>query len=164
MFSLRPLPTTLTGKEIFYLVATWFHAGRIRPVSGTWGSLAAWPFCWILKALGGNPLICIAIVGVFLAGLWAIRQYTPHSKQTDPSEVVVDEVVGMMVVWLAIPAGHFGLALCGFILFRLFDAIKRGPVGWCDRRIKGPMGIMVDDVIAGLMAAAVIGVVRLILI
>lgn len=153
MFSLRPLPATLTGIEPFYLIATWFQSGRIRPASGSWGSLAAWPFCWFLKSLGGWQIMAIFAIGAFFGGIWAINQYTSHTKQTDPSEVVIDEVVGMAILWMAVPASNVFLAVVGFIAFRIFDAIKRGPVGWCDKHIKGAPGVIVDDVVAGFMAA-----------
>lgn len=156
MFSLRPLPAMITGKEAFYLIVTWFHAGRIRPASGTWGSLAAWPFCWIIKYMGGLPLVFLAIIATFAAGYWAVGQYARHSKQPDPSEVVIDEVIGMLILWLAVPADSFALALLGFACFRVFDAFKRGPVGWCDKNIKGTPGVIIDDMVAGLMAAAVV--------
>lgn len=152
MLRLRPVPAALTGTEPFYLIVTWFQSGRIRPASGTWGSLAALPFCWIIKAIGGLPLIVAFAVSMFFIGIWAVQHYTPHAKTPDPSEVVIDEVVGMAIVWAFTPANSVLLALAGFFLFRFFDAFKRGPVGWCDKNIKGALGVIVDDAVAGLIA------------
>lgn len=98
----------------------------------------------------------IVVLAAFVAGVWAVRLYLQHSKQPDPSEIVIDEVIGMAIVWLAIPSESFLLAVFGFIAFRFFDAFKRGPVGWCDKNIKGAMGVIVDDVVAGIIAACVV--------
>jgi len=152
MLRLRPLPAQLTGFEPFYLISTWFQSGRIRPASGSWGSLAALPICWILKALGGTPLVLGFAVAMFFSGLWAVKRYLPYAAKADPSEVVIDEVVGMALVWAFTPANSIFLALAGFVFFRILDSIKRGPVGWCDRNIKGAAGVIVDDVMAGFLA------------
>lgn len=152
MLKLRPLPATITGNEPFYLTVTWFQSGRISPASGSWGSLAAWPFCFLIKYLGGVPAIAVFALAALLAGYWSIREYSKHIKQHDPSEIVIDEVIGMALMWLFIPAGSFALALTGFIIFRLLDSLKPGPIGWCDRTLKGSSGIIIDDMVAGVIA------------
>lgn len=162
MLKLRPLPATITGNEPFYLAVTWFQSGRISPASGSWGSLAAWPFCWIIKYLGGIPALALFALAALVAGYWSIQQYTPHSKRHDPSEIVIDEVIGMALMWLFIPANSFIWALVGFVAFRLLDSLKPGPIGWCDRNLKGSSGIIVDDMIAGLTAGLAVVVLRLI--
>lgn len=156
MLRLRPLPTSLSGFEPFYLLCTWFQSGRIRPASGSWGSLAAMPFCWIVSMLGGPFLLMAVAATLYVAGIWAIHRYAAHSTHPDPSEIVIDEVIGMLVVWMFIPDSHLGMALAGFVMFRLFDSIKRGPVGWCDKTIKGAHGVIIDDIMAGLMTGLVL--------
>lgn len=152
MISIRPYPPSIHGDEVSYLIATWFQSGRIRPASGTWGSLAALPLCWGLKFFGGFWLSAIFTIAIIFIGMWAIRKYASHTRHLDPAEVVVDEVAGMAILWLFTPADSIFLALTGFLLFRVFDAVKRGPVGWCDKNIKGAPGVMIDDLVAGLMA------------
>jgi phosphatidylglycerophosphatase A len=160
MISIRRLPPTLHGTEPFYLLSTWFYAGRIKPVSGSWGSLAALPLCWLLKYLGGDVTLIVFGIAVFFAGMWAIKEYMPHTKNVDPAEVVIDEVVGMAITFLAIPVANLWLIAIGFVAFRLFDGIKRGPVGWCDRNVKGPLGVMVDDVVAGALTVILLLILR----
>jgi phosphatidylglycerophosphatase A len=152
MISIRKLPPTLHGTEPFYLLATWFYAGRIKPVSGSWGTLAALPFCWLVKYAGGTIGLILFAAITYALGVWAIKKYLPHTKQADPSEVVIDEVMGMAVVFLFLPLHSFVLIALGFVVFRLWDGIKRGPVGWCDRNIKGPNGVMFDDLVAAILA------------
>jgi phosphatidylglycerophosphatase A len=91
------------------------------------------------------------IVASWFAGIWAITRYADHAPKPDPSEVVIDEVFGLAITYLFLPIGWAPWIL-GFVLFRVFDSIKRGPVGWCDRNIKGPVGVMTDDAVAGILA------------
>ncbi|MCZ4353592.1 phosphatidylglycerophosphatase A [Roseovarius aestuarii] len=150
------------------LVATVCGVGYIRPAPGTWGSLVALPLAWGLHMLGGPWLLVIALIVAFFEGLWATTQVTRWQDDHDPSFVVVDELVGQ---WIALLPVSFGAAYAGisinalwpgwiaaFVLFRLFDIVKIGPVGWADR-LNTPLGVMLDDVIAGALAA--IGVILL---
>lgn len=137
------------------LIATWFGAGLLPKVPGTWGSAAALPFAWGLAAWGGAPLLAAATLLCFLVGWWASATYVDITGGEDPGEVVVDEVAGQWITLLPAPLDPLTY-LVGFLAFRLFDIWKPWPVGWADRRIGGGLGIMVDDVLAGLYALAVV--------
>lgn len=146
------------------LVATFGLVGELPGAPGTWGSLAAIPLAWALHALGGFPLLAAATVVVFAGGWWATRTYL-EGRADDPSEVVIDEVAGMMIALWPL---SFGLGMTeaeawefpwpgwvvGFFLFRFFDIVKPPPVSWADR-MKTPFGVMLDDAIAGVLAAIV---------
>ncbi len=144
------------------LIGTVLGVGYIRPAPGTWGSVVALPWGWLLHILGGFPLLLLAILAAFLKGWWATRVMTRDSDDHDPSEIVVDEVVGQWIALLPLsyPAWSMGIDIlalwpgwiAAFVLFRLFDIWKPGPVGWADRR-GDALGVMLDDVIAGLLAA-----------
>lgn len=147
-------------------LATFGYVGLIPGPAGTWGSLAALPFGYALHWLGGFPLLAAATVLLYLLGYWAVLVEVVDQHDLDPREVVVDEVVGQ---WIALWPLSFGLWTMGappalfpwpgwvgaFLLFRLFDVLKPGPVGWADRR-KGAQGVMLDDLIAGVLAALVV--------
>ncbi|TNF62660.1 MAG: phosphatidylglycerophosphatase A [Rhodobacteraceae bacterium] len=144
------------------LIATFLGAGHLRPAPGTWGSLAALPVAWALHQLGGFPLLAAATVLAFALGWWATAEVTRGAADHDPSEVVIDEVAGQWLALWAIswPAWAHGIPVlalwpgwvAAFLLFRLFDIWKPGPVGWADRR-GDALGVMLDDVIAGALAA-----------
>ncbi|THH38741.1 phosphatidylglycerophosphatase A [Aliishimia ponticola] len=144
------------------MIGTVLGVGYIRPAPGTWGSLVALPWAWLLHVLGGFPLLALAIVVGFAKGWWATQVMTRDSEDEDPSEIVIDEVIGqwIAVAALSYPAWSMGLDIlvlwpgwiAAFLLFRLFDIWKPGPVGWADRR-GDALGVMLDDVIAGLFAA-----------
>lgn len=134
------------------LLATWFGAGYMPKAPGTWGSALALPFAWGILALSGVPGLLVASLIVFIVGIWASNDYMRRSGKEDPGPVVIDEVVGQWLV-LAVAPMEMVWFLAGFALFRLFDIAKPWPVNIMDRRIKGGMGVMLDDVGAGLYAA-----------
>jgi len=144
------------------LIGTFLGVGYIRPAPGTWGSLAALPYGWLLHVIGGLPLLLVGIVVGFLKGWWATAQMTKGSDDHDPSEIVVDEVIGQWIalIPLSYAAGSMGISIlnmwpgwiAAFILFRLFDITKPWIIGWADRR-GDALGVMLDDVIAGVFAA-----------
>ncbi len=150
------------------LIGTVGGVGYLRPAPGTWGSLAALPLAWVLHTLGGFPLLVIGTLTAFFGGLWATRVMTAGQDDHDPSEIVIDEVAGQFIAIWAISylSWAHGIDItalwpgwiAGFLLFRLFDITKPGPIGWADRR-GDPLGVMLDDVIAGIFAA--VGVVIL---
>ncbi len=147
-------------------IATFGYVGHLKPASGTWGSAAALPVGYLIHGLGGFPALAVATGLAFLLGTWATDRMTRDTENKDPSEIVIDEVVGMWIALWPLSAGlwHAGADpwlfpwpgwVGGFVLFRLFDVWKPGPVGWADRQ-PGAVGVMLDDVIAGLFAAAVV--------
>ncbi|TYB89375.1 phosphatidylglycerophosphatase A [Oceaniovalibus sp. ACAM 378] len=146
-------------------IATFAYVGLLRPAPGTWGSAVAIPLAWLLHWSGGFPLLVVATALVFVLGWWATLRETADTGD-DPSEIVVDEVVGQWIALWPLSAGlwHAGAEahvfpwpgwVGAFVMFRLFDIWKPGPVGWADR-LHSPLGVMLDDVIAGLMAAVVV--------
>jgi phosphatidylglycerophosphatase A len=150
------------------VITTFFGAGRLRPAPGTWGSLAALPAALGLFYLVGLWGFLALTVAVFFIGWLAIHIHTQGAEDHDPSYIVIDEVAGQWIaLWpVMIGASHVGADVtalwpgwvAAFVLFRLFDITKPGPVGWADRR-GDALGVMLDDVIAGVFAA--VGVVIL---
>ena len=137
------------------VLANWFGCGLLPLGPGTWGSLAALPLAWLLVTHGGAPALAAATVAVLLVGWWAAATYVRRTAIDDPREVVIDEVAGQWLTLLAVPPDPL-LYLAGFAAFRLFDIWKPWPVGWADRTIGGGLGVMLDDVLAGLYAMAVV--------
>jgi phosphatidylglycerophosphatase A len=144
---------------------SFFGAGRLRPAPGTWGSLAALPVAWVLHLLGGPYLLAIAIGLGYGIGVPLIEKALADSDEEDPGWIVLDEVVGQ---WIALLPVSFGAMISGanvlalwpgilaaFVWFRAFDIWKPGPVGWADRR-GDALGVMLDDVIAGVLAALLV--------
>ncbi len=143
--------------ELYDIIATWFYSGYLRPASGTWGTFASLPLCLIIVHMFGGLGIISASIVLFVIGLWAANIYEVKTGEHDSSRIVIDEVVGMLIasVPLLFINNCFMIGLC-FLLFRLFDAWKVGLVGWCDKSINGALGVMIDDVVAGLLTTIVI--------
>ena len=135
------------------LLATWFGAGYLPKAPGTWGSLAALPFAWVIVGFLGWMGLAVACVLVFAVGLWSAAVYMGQSGAHDPGPVVIDEVAGQWLTLLVVPP-DLALYGVGFVLFRLADIFKPWPASWADREVPGALGVMLDDVIAGVYAAA----------
>ena len=138
-------------------IATGFGSGLSPVAPGTAGSLAAL-LPWL--ALGELPLAYYALVLVlaFALGVWACAWVVRKMHVADPGYAVWDEFVGL---WIALAplvgmTGSWAWVAAGFILFRIFDIWKPWPVSWADRKVEGGLGVMLDDVIAGLYAAIVL--------
>lgn len=135
--------------------------GRLRPAPGTWASaVAALGLGLAWGRLPGSAwwLVCAA---ASVVGWWATAVYVEGQGNHDPSEVVVDELAGMLaaaaLVALERPAVAGGtLALLLFVGFRFFDILKPWPIGWVDRRLASALGAMLDDLLAGLAAGAAV--------
>jgi len=132
-------------------LALGFGTGLMPYAPGTAGTAAAIPLYLLLKALPAPYYLAIvtvlALAGIAICGFTASRLGV-H----DHPGIVWDEIVGYLVTMAYAPAGWFWVVL-GFGLFRLFDILKPWPIRWCDRQVGGGLGIMLDDVLAGLVAA-----------
>lgn len=146
-------------KKPYVWVATWFGFGLFKPAPGTWGSFAAIPFGVLLFKVFGFLGLIAGIILVTIVGVWASREFDAAMGGHDNKMIVIDEVAGQ---WIAlIPAGvlfgmHPGAVFVAFILFRAFDILKPWPIGAIDKKVEGAWGVMGDDLVAGIMAAAVL--------
>ncbi|MEC9345206.1 MAG: phosphatidylglycerophosphatase A [Pseudomonadota bacterium] len=135
-------------------LATVLGTGFLKPGPGTMGTIAGLAPAGLLLQLGGRPALAVGTVLVILLGTWATARYMRTSGSVeDPQEVVIDEVAGLWLALLPLASFDWIGLLAGFVAFRLFDIWKPGPVGWVDRNVHGAVGVMLDDMIAGLFAA-----------
>lgn len=148
---IAPLPEGCTQNMPFIIATTWFGSGRLRPAPGTIGSLTAIPIGMLLQYIYGIPALLLGIVVAFTIGVYTSNMYEEKSEEHDSSSIVIDEVVGM---WIAgIPAAtNIYLWILAFVLFRFFDIVKPWPISKADRDIEGGLGVMIDDVLAGIFA------------
>lgn len=163
---LLPPPEALGWRYLWadpaHFMALGFGSGLAPAAPGTMGSLCAW-FLWAMLApwatfWGQAALLVVA----FPVAWWASTITAEHLDLADPGAIVADEIIAMwLILWLIMPASFF-MQLLAFGLFRLFDALKPGPVGWADRRFHdargwvGGLGIMLDDLVAAVCALAIL--------
>ena len=132
-------------------IASGFGSGFSPCAPGTAGTIAALlPWWFVLRTLPMTYYLAV-IVAAFALGVWASHWVVRRSGVQDPQVVVWDEFVGVWIALIAAPSGWVWM-LAGFVLFRLFDIWKPWPVSWADRRVHGGLGVMLDDVLAGIYA------------
>ena len=133
-----------------YWIAIGFGSGLAPKAPGTFGTLVAVPLYLLMnELLMWQYLAVVALatgIGIWICGV-AARQMGVHD---DPS-IVWDEIVGFLITMIAVPPGWIWIVV-GFVLFRFFDIAKPWPIRVIDRRVSGGMGIMMDDVLAGVFA------------
>jgi len=150
--------TTSTEQAKFPMfVATFFGSGLSPVAPGTVGSLAALPLAYFLLSVPvGQAMLVIG--ALFLMGVWASNAIEAALEQHDASLIVIDEVVGQCLVVALLDVFLRGavdttqLLLLSFMGFRLLDIVKPWPVGWVDNKVDGGLGVMLDDVVAALLA------------
>ncbi len=141
--------------RIARFIASGFGTGHAPFAPGTVASVAAVAVGAALLWL--SPLaLALAALAATIGGFFAIRR---AGVSGDPGWVVIDEFAGQWIAMLALPRPGIPGLVAAFILFRVFDIAKPGPVGWADRQ-GGAAGIMADDVIAGMIAALILSIVR----
>ena len=138
------------------IIATGFYSGYLPKAPGTWGSLVGLFLFFMLHTLS-LPVYLAVVAGLFLVGSFAAGEAEKIMDHKDPGLVVIDEIVGMLITMIAVPATPLTMAL-GFILFRIFDIAKPFPIGFIDQRFHGGLGIMLDDVMAGIYSLVVLQV------
>lgn len=165
-----PLPANASAFDrLVYWLGIGLGSGLPRRAPGTWGTVGALIVAIPLLSLGFGPFLMITILACFLGNAICGRTSELMGGHDNP-HIVWDEWAGM---WLTLlPLSYMGIAngsfwqnitqiptilaiIIAFILFRFFDIIKPPPIGWADKKVAGGLGIMLDDIIAGVMAAAV---------
>ena len=129
-----------------------FGAGLSPTAPGTAGTLVAVPLYLALAQLAWPWYLAIVVIG-FAAGIWLCGYTSKVLGEHDHGGIVWDEIVGFWITMIAVPP-TWQWILLGFVLFRVFDILKPWPVRIADRKIPGGLGIMFDDLLAGLYALA----------
>ena len=143
-------------------IATIFGIGYLHPAPGTWGSLFALIVAILLLEIFGIIGFVFCLLSISAIGWWATSVYLKQIKTKDPSEVVIDELIGQWIAVLPIAMAAFYFKLEPFdlwpgwissvLFFRLFDMCKPSLIGWADQN-NGALGVMLDDIFAGVAAA-----------
>lgn len=142
----------------WHLLATGFGSGLSPVVPGTMGTLASVPFYLLLVQL---PLVAYLILVAIacVVGVKICQTASDDMGVHDHGSIVWDEFAGFWITMslvpiMGIPVTEWKWPLAGFVLFRFFDMVKPWPIGWLDKRVHGGLGIMIDDIVAGVMGAA----------
>jgi phosphatidylglycerophosphatase A len=147
-----------TRRALAWTLATWFGCGRAPIAPGTVGALGALPLYFAALSCG-RAGVALAAIAATLVGVWAAGSVARDLGAKDPQVVVIDEVAGMLVTLIPIAHASLAAVLTGFVLFRVLDAGKPGPIRWFERLPRG-WGIVLDDVAAGAIGAVALTALR----
>ena len=142
------------NKNLFTL----FGIGKL-PASGTFGSFFTLLIYFILQKYFNNLIIIILLIFVTLYSLIFLNKTIKNFKQKDPKEIVIDEYIGQMIPLIAC-GNNIYLILVAFISFRFFDITKIYPANIFDKKIEGPLGVIGDDIIAGIYSLMIIFIIK----
>jgi phosphatidylglycerophosphatase A len=146
----EPLPRP-NWRNPVHLLAFGFGAGAAPVAPGTAGTLVGLPLYALMAGLP-LPVYLVLLAGLVGVGIAICGRTAADLGVHDHPGIVWDEIAGLLVALCGVPVG-WPWALAGFVLFRVFDILKPWPIQWVDRRVGGGLGIMADDLLAGLYAA-----------
>ncbi|MDZ7641096.1 MAG: phosphatidylglycerophosphatase A [Desulfurivibrio sp.] len=136
--------------KLILLLATGFGLGRLPKAPGTWGTLLAFPTHWAIMGLT-PPVYALILAAFIILAVIVAGIAEKILDKADPGQVVIDEVAGMLIALIAIPTTPLAWLLA-FVFFRFFDILKPFPIRLLDQRCHGGLGIVLDDLLAGLYA------------
>ena len=147
-------------KKIAFLISTLFYSGYFPKAPGTFGSFVSLPIIFVICYNFGLYGLVLAVMLSFVIALFAVKKVLTYTEH-DPSFIVIDEFIGQSVTFLFVAdklKGDYNsiLYFIGFILFRIFDVAKPFPVSYADKKIKNALGVILDDVFAGIYAAVIL--------
>jgi phosphatidylglycerophosphatase A len=148
----RPDPSLLADPG--HLLAFGFGTGLAPVAPGTFGTLAGLPIVLLWWWADAGLIIQAATLAILIPlGIWTSARAATALGVHDHGAIVVDEIAGIALTFVLVPPS-IGALVAGFALFRLFDIVKPWPISWLDRHVHGGLGIMADDVVAGVAACA----------
>jgi phosphatidylglycerophosphatase A len=146
----------ITARALKNLIATGFGLGNFPFMPGTFGTLGG-IVLYVCLLPFSLPIYIVAIMLAFIFGCWLCEEVAKAMKVYDHKSVVWDEIVGYCVAMIAVPRGLVWIC-AGFVLFRLFDIIKPWPISWVDKKMKNGLGMMLDDVLAGVAVCLILNI------
>lgn len=142
------------NKQLVTLLATFFGSGKLPKSPGTWGTLATIPLWYFLAHLHPVPYMVIVLL-LCVGAILVAQAYENMTNTHDSKEIVIDEVVGFLITMTWLPLTWQSL-LAGFVLFRIVDITKPPPIKQLDQKVKGGVGVVIDDIAAGVVCNVIL--------
>ena len=143
--------------EAIVFLATGFYIGNIPLAPGTFGTILGLPLCFLLGLLK-LPIALVCTLLFILIAIWISHIAEKRLEKRDPGCIVIDEIAGMAVALIGLPL-NLTTGLIGFIIFRILDISKPFPIRALEKHLPGGVGVVMDDVIAGLLANLILRVI-----
>ena len=142
-------------KSVMFL-ATGCFIGNISFAPGTFGTILGLPLCFLLSKIDLSVAVPLTIIFVFFA-IWIAQEAGKILKAEDPGCIVIDEIAGLMITFIGLPFNIIS-AVAGFLIFRVLDILKPYPIRFFERKLSGGIGIVMDDVAAGICSNIILRV------
>ncbi|MFC1830205.1 phosphatidylglycerophosphatase A [Thermodesulfobacteriota bacterium] len=140
-------------KSVMFL-ATGCFVGNMPVAPGTFGSLLGLPLCFFLSGIDLPAAILLSVLFMLFA-IWIAHAAEKILMEKDPGCIVIDEIAGILVVFLGLPYNIFTV-IAGFVIFRMFDILKPFPIRFLEIKLPGGAGIVMDDILAGIYSNLVL--------
>lgn len=137
-----------------HLTALGFGSGLSPVMPGTAGTIVGLPIVWLMSFTSW-PIYIVITIAAFVLGIKVCQTTSDALQAHDHGSIVWDEIAGLMVAFILVPVSWLTLLL-GFVLFRLFDIAKPWPISSIDKRVHGGFGIMIDDIVAGIITCVIL--------
>ncbi len=147
-------PRQILSDPVLFL-AFGFGSGLAKKAPGTFGTLAAIPVYWLFTRVDNSLVYSLLTLVVTVVGIWICGIAAEKLGEHDFGGIVWDEIAGFLITMWLVPL-TWQTIITGFILFRFFDILKPWPIKWLDRQVQGGLGIMLDDVLAGIFAGGLL--------
>lgn len=134
--------------KITEFIITGLYVGKMKKAPGTFGTLLAVPLAYFLATFGPMRYLEITVLSIF-ASILLCSYYEAKTSSHDHQQIVIDEIVGYFIAFFWLPL-RWPYLLSAFLLFRFFDILKPFPIGYIDQKVKGGLGVVLDDLAAGL--------------
>ena len=144
-----------TFQRFAMVITTLFGLGFSKFAPGTVGSIFGLITAWLIVSNTSTTYLIVATIFVFFIGVFLSSIYSKYLNTNDPSRIIIDELVGQWITLFFLPPDLL-YYLIGFLLFRFFDIFKPWPANWADRKLHGGLGIMLDDVFAGIYSCIIV--------
>ena len=147
----------MSRQRIAIAIATAGGAGYSPIAPGTCGTLVTVPIAWLCRDMS-TALYLGLVALVVVVGIWAAGEADRAWGKHDSQRIVIDEVAGYLMTVAFVDRGSGWALAAGFVLFRFLDIAKPGPIRWLDRNVKGGLGVVLDDLVAGVVGACVLAI------
>ncbi|QOI11313.1 phosphatidylglycerophosphatase A [Blochmannia endosymbiont of Colobopsis nipponica] len=144
--------------SLFHLLATVFGIGKIPYMPGSIASLLA-IFVWLSLISYSYYLYLFTLIFFLIFGCYCCHKTSKHIGVHDHQSIVLDEFIGMWIALAGVPTSHWYCLALSFFLFRILDICKPWPINWLDKVMKGGIGIMIDDIAAGMLTSVILYVI-----
>lgn len=142
-------------------LATGCYIGNISFAPGTFGSVLGLPLCFFLSTIDFSIAVLLILIFI-LCAIWVANEAEKILKTKDPGCIVIDEIAGIILTLFGLPFNMTSV-IAGFLIFRALDIWKPYPIRYFEKRLSGGLGIVMDDVVAGLLSNLILrGILRMI--